>query len=189
MRSSVGVHGSVGRPDEGADGEPPLVGEVSGDGEAILAEEAVDSPLGHGLVIGLLVPRVVQRHLEGAAPLLLPISSHDPATLLRPLLNRLHRPSPPLFFFSFFFLWFYREWGGAAVEGMHWNSVGYNWKLPANCSTNFRWWVPTNGGWRGEASPWVVTVNRCPPSSATRPHRPGDGHLTVAGASRWNGAR
>ena len=51
-------------PEEGAHGELPLLAEVAGDGEAVLAEEAVDAPLRHRLVVRLLVPRVVQRHPE-----------------------------------------------------------------------------------------------------------------------------
>jgi hypothetical protein len=58
-------------PEEGAHGKLPLAVEVAADGEAVLPEQAVDAPLGHGLVVPLLVPRVVQRHLEGVATALL----------------------------------------------------------------------------------------------------------------------
>jgi hypothetical protein len=51
-------------PEEGAHGELPLGAEVAGDGEAVLAEQAVHAPLRHRLVVRPLVPRVVQRHPE-----------------------------------------------------------------------------------------------------------------------------
>jgi hypothetical protein len=62
-------------PEEGAHGEAALAVEVAVGGEAVLAEQAVDAPLGHGLVVRLLVARVVQRHPEAAptAAALLPL--------------------------------------------------------------------------------------------------------------------
>jgi hypothetical protein len=54
-------------PEEGAHGELSLAVEFAVDGEAVLAEQAVDAPLRHALVVSLLVPRVVQRHVEGVA--------------------------------------------------------------------------------------------------------------------------
>lgn len=58
------------KPQEGSDGELPLVRDISGDWKAILLEKAVKLPLRHGLVVGARVPRVVQRHLKvPAAPL------------------------------------------------------------------------------------------------------------------------
>lgn len=53
-----------GAPEEGAHGESALLVDGAGDGQAVLGEEAVELPLGHGLVVLPAVPRVVQRHLE-----------------------------------------------------------------------------------------------------------------------------
>lgn len=84
--SSEGIRGRG--PKEGADGEAALLREVSDGGEAVLGEEAVELPLGHGLVVGLRVPRVVKRHLEvPAAPLL-----HDDG--LQPILPAVKPPVP-----------------------------------------------------------------------------------------------
>ena len=57
------------KPQEGSNGELPLVRDVPRDWEAILVEQAVKLPLRHGLVVGARVARVVQRHLEVPAPL------------------------------------------------------------------------------------------------------------------------
>jgi len=53
-----------GGPEEGSHSEGALVVDGAGDGQAVLGEEAVELPLGHGLVVLPTVPRVVQRHLE-----------------------------------------------------------------------------------------------------------------------------
>lgn len=58
---------SLGRPQESSHGELPLLADISSDRQAVLIQQAVQSPLRHGLVITLFEPRVVQRHLEVAA--------------------------------------------------------------------------------------------------------------------------
>jgi hypothetical protein len=90
------VDNAAGAPEEGAYGEGALLVDCAGDGQAILGEEAVELPLGHGLVVLPAVPRVVQRHLEVApAParrLLLALQVPDlPAAV--PRRHRLHDSS------------------------------------------------------------------------------------------------
>lgn len=54
----------LGRPKEGPHGKLPLLVDISYNGEAVFSEQAVESPLGHGLVVLLGVSWVVQRHLK-----------------------------------------------------------------------------------------------------------------------------
>lgn len=55
-------------PQEGSHGEVSLLMDITGDGQSIFVEQAVELPLGHGLVVGSGVPRVVQWHLELPTP-------------------------------------------------------------------------------------------------------------------------
>lgn len=55
------------RPKEGSHGKLSLLGEVSGDRQTILSEQAVEFPLGHGLIVGFSIPWIVKRHLEVTA--------------------------------------------------------------------------------------------------------------------------
>lgn len=52
------------RPKESSDGELPLLINISGEGEAVVGEEAVELPLRHLLIVALRIPWVVKRHLE-----------------------------------------------------------------------------------------------------------------------------
>jgi hypothetical protein len=61
------LYSFLGRPKESSHGELPLLGDISGDRQAVLIQEAVELPLRHGLVVTLFEPRVVERHLEAAA--------------------------------------------------------------------------------------------------------------------------
>ena len=87
-----------GAPEEGAHGKAALLIDVAVDGEAVVGEEAVELPLGHGLVVVPGVPRVVQRHLEAArasAPrallLPVPVPRRRPALARRPCAGRRRR--------------------------------------------------------------------------------------------------
>lgn len=58
---------ALGRPKEGSHCELSLLGDVSGDRKPILSEEAIEFPLGHGLIVRFAVPGIVKRHLEMTA--------------------------------------------------------------------------------------------------------------------------
>lgn len=51
-------------PKECSHGKLPLLINISFDGQPVFLEQAVESPLGHPLVVRFLVPRVVERHLK-----------------------------------------------------------------------------------------------------------------------------
>jgi len=55
------------RPKEGSHGKLPLLVSISNSRQPVLFQQAVQSPLRHGLVVRLLVPWVMQWHLEARA--------------------------------------------------------------------------------------------------------------------------
>ncbi|KAJ4952951.1 hypothetical protein NE237_029783 [Protea cynaroides] len=66
-------------PEEGSHGKLPLISKISGHRQPIFKEKDIELPFRHGLIVGLLVPWIVQWHLE--APVLfvplLPFSTHQ----------------------------------------------------------------------------------------------------------------
>lgn len=59
---------SVVRPEKSAHCKAPLLSKVvTNDGQPILGEEVVELPLGHCLVVSLVIPGIIQWHLEVGA--------------------------------------------------------------------------------------------------------------------------